>query len=137
VSAWAEQFGTHHAIMVVDSFFENVSLHTMQHLELAPGEKEQNIVLQCTPKPAQSMMIACLYSHGTDPKEPDVRGFAAITDEPPSDVSDAGHDCCIVNLLPPHVEAWQTPSSRNKAELHAILSDRAVSLYQHQSAQAA
>jgi putative SOS response-associated peptidase YedK len=99
----------------------------MQHLELAPGEKEQNIVLQCTPKPAQSRMIAYLYSHGTEPKEPDVRGFAAITDEPPSDVSDAGHDRCIVNLLPPHVGAWLTPSGRNKAELHAILSDRAVS----------
>src|SRR5580698_7519054 len=52
---WAEQFGTHHAIMVVDSFFENVSRHTMQHRELAPGEQEQNVVLQFTPKPAQSM----------------------------------------------------------------------------------
>jgi putative SOS response-associated peptidase YedK len=134
---WAEQFGTHHAIMVVESFFENVSMHTMQHRELAPGEKEQNVVLQFTPKPAQSMMIACLYSHWTDPKHPDVRGFAAITDEPPSDVADAGHDRCIVNLLPQHVQAWLTPGGRNKAELHAILSDRAVSLYQHQSAQAA
>jgi len=134
---WAEQFGTHHAIMVVDSFFENVSLHTMQHRELAPGEQEQNVVLQFTPKPVQSMLIACLYSHWTDPKEPDLRGFAAITDEPPPDVSEAGHDRCIINLLPQHVEAWLTPEGRSGAELQAILSDRAVSLYQHQSAQAA
>ena len=41
---WAEQFGTHHAIMVMDSFFENVSMHTLQHRELAPGEQEQNVV---------------------------------------------------------------------------------------------
>jgi putative SOS response-associated peptidase YedK len=134
---WGEQFGTHHAIMVVDSFFENVSLHTMQHRELAPGEEEQNVVLQFTPKPAQSMLIACLYSHWTDAKDPDVRGFAAITDEPPSDVSEAGHDRCIINLLPQHVEAWLTPEGRSRADLQAILSDRAVSGYQHQSAQAA
>ena len=31
---WAEQFGTHHALMVVESFYENVSLHVMQHREI-------------------------------------------------------------------------------------------------------
>ena len=134
---WAEQFGAHHAIMVVESFFENVSLHTMQHRDLAPGEQEQNVVLQFTPKPAQSMLIACLYSHWTDPKEPDLRGFAAITDEPPPDVIEAGHDRCIINLLPQHVEAWLTPEGRSRPDLQAILSDRAVSLYQHESLQAA
>jgi putative SOS response-associated peptidase YedK len=93
--------------------------------------------LQFTPKPAQSMLIACLYSHWTDAKEPDVRGFAAITDEPPPDVSDAGHDRCIINLLPQHVVSWLTPEGRNRADLQSILSDKAVSFYRHQSAQAA
>ena len=134
---WADQFGTHHALMVVDSFFENVSRHTMQRRELAAGEREQNVVLQFTPKPAQSMLIACLYSHWTDPKEPDVRGVAAITDEPPPDVSEAGHDRCIINLLPRHVEAWLSPAGRSRADLQAILSDRAVSVYQHEALQAA
>jgi putative SOS response-associated peptidase YedK len=134
---WSEQFGTDHAIMVVDSFFENVSLHSVQHRELAEGEQAQNVVLQFTPKPAQSMLIACLYSHWTDPKEPDVRGFAAITDEPPPDVAAAGHDRCIINVTPAHVDAWLTPVGRSPAELLAILSERAVSLYQHEALQAA
>ena len=106
---WGEQFGSHHAIMVVESFFENVKLHTMEHRELKTGEREQNVVLQFKPEPAQTMYVACLWSHWTDLKEPDHRGFAAITDEPPAAVAAAGHDRCIINLKPEHVEAWLTP----------------------------
>ena len=109
----------------------------MQHRQLATSEEEKNVVLQFTPKPAQSMLIACLYSNWTDPKEPDLRGFAAITDEPPPDVAAAGHDRCIINLLPQHADAWLTPQGRSRVELQSILSDRAVSVYQHEALQAA
>ena len=131
---WGEQFGHHHALMVVESFFENVRLHAMQHRELKVGEEAQNVVLQFTPEPAEPLLVACLWSHWTDPKEPDVRGFAAITDEPPSDVAAAGHDRCIVNLKPEHVEAWLTPEGRSTEELQTILSDRAIPVIQHAKA---
>jgi putative SOS response-associated peptidase YedK len=128
---WGDQFGRHHAIMVVESFYENVKLHASERRELRAGEPEQNIVLQFTPKPPQTMLIASLWSHWTDPKEPDLRGFAAITDEPPTDVAAAGHDRCIINLRPEHVDAWLTPEGRTPQELQNILSDHAVSTYQH------
>jgi putative SOS response-associated peptidase YedK len=134
---WGDQFGSHHAIMVVESFFENVKLHTMQHREIKAGEREQNVVLQFKPEPAQLMYIACLWSRWTDAKEPELRGFAAITDEPPADVAASGHDRCIINLKPEHVEAWLTPDSRSRKELQDILSDRAVPLYQHEVLEAA
>jgi putative SOS response-associated peptidase YedK len=134
---WGEQFGHHHAIMVVESFYENVKLHAMEHRELKAGEKEQNVVLQFTPDPPQTMFIACLWSHWTDPKEPDVRGFAAITDEPPADVAAAGHDRCIINLKPEHVDAWLTPEGRTAEELQAILSDRFIPVIQHVALEAA
>lgn len=134
---WGEQFGSHHAIMVVESFFENVKLHTMQHRALKAGEREQNVVLQFKPEPAQTMYIACLWSHWTDPKEPDLRGFAAITDEPPADIAAAGHDRCIINLKPEHVEAWLTPENRSRNELQDMLADRAVPVYQHEVLEAA
>ena len=134
---WGEQFGSHHAIMVVESFYENVKRHTMEHRELATGEHEENVVLQFKPEPAQTMYIACLWSHWTDPKEPDVRGFAAITDEPPKDVRDAGHDRCIINLKPEHIEAWLAPEGRSREELQAILSDRAVPAFEHEVQKAA
>jgi putative SOS response-associated peptidase YedK len=134
---WDGQFAHHHAVMVAESFYENVRLHAMEHRGLAPGEEERNVVLQFTPNPAQTMLIACLWSHWTDPKEPDVRGFAAITDEPPVDIAAAGHDRCIINLLPEHVEAWLTPEGRTVQELQAILSDRAIPVFQHAALEAA
>jgi putative SOS response-associated peptidase YedK len=134
---WGEQFGAHHAIIVVESFFENVKLHAMRHRELQAGEAEQNVVLQFKPEPQQVMYIACLWSHWTDPKEPDLRGFAAITDEPPPDVAAAGHDRCIINLKPGHVEAWLTPEGRSRKELQEILSDRTVPVFQHEAQEAA
>ncbi len=123
--------------MVVESFFENVKLHTMQHREIEAGEREQNVVLQFKPEPAQSLYIACLWSHWMDANEPDLRGFAAITDEPPADVAAAGHDRCIINLKPEHIEAWLTPDSRSRKELQDILSDRAVPMFQHEAPEAA
>ena len=134
---WSEQFGSHHAIMVVESFYENVKLHASERRALRPGEPPRNVVLQFTPNPPQTMLIACLWSHWTDPKEPDLCGFAAITDEPPADVAAAGHDRCIINLQPHHVEAWLTPQACSREELQSILSDRAVSTYQHQAPRAA
>lgn len=134
---WGGQFGSHHAILVVESFYENVKRHTMEHRQLLAGEREENVVLQFKPEPAQTMYIACLWSHWTDPKEPDVRGFAAITDEPPADIAAAGHDRCIINLKPEQADAWLTPGARSREELQAILSDRAVPVFQHEIAMAA
>jgi putative SOS response-associated peptidase YedK len=134
---WSDQFGHHHAVMVVESFYENVKLHAAERRELRAGESEQNIVLQFTPDPPQAMLIACLWSHWSDPREPDLRGFAAITDDPPIDIAAAGHDRCIINLQPGHIEAWLTPQGRSTQELQNILSDHAVSTYHHQALEAA
>jgi putative SOS response-associated peptidase YedK len=129
---WADQFGSHHAIMVVESFYENVKRHTMEHRDLLAGEKEENVVLQFKPEPAQTMYIACLWSHWTDPRQPELRGFAAITDEPPPDIAAAGHDRCIINLRPEHIEAWLSPQYRSSVELQSMLSDRAIPVFQHE-----
>jgi putative SOS response-associated peptidase YedK len=117
--------------MVVESFYENVQLHVKERRELAAGEAEQNIVLQFTPNPPQPMLIACLWSRWTDPQAAELYGFAAITDEPPPDVASAGHDRCIINLRPEHIEAWLTPEKRTRKDLQSILSDRAVSTFEH------
>ena len=134
---WGEQFGSHHAILVVDSFYENVKRHAMEHRELVAGEQQENVILQFKPEPAQTMYVACLWSRWTDPREPDLRGFAAITDDPPADIAAAGHDRCIINLKPEQVDAWLTPEVRSREELQAILSDRAVPVFQHEISKAA
>jgi putative SOS response-associated peptidase YedK len=52
-------------------------------------------------------------------------------------VAAAGHDRCIINLRPEHREAWLTPEGRSRAALQDILSDRAVSTYEHAALAAA
>jgi putative SOS response-associated peptidase YedK len=95
------------------------------------------VVLQFTPEPPQPLLIACLWSNWTDAAEPGLRGFAAITDEPPPEVAAAGHDRCIINIKPEHVVPWLSPAEHSAAELQSILSDRAIPVIQHAALEAA
>ncbi len=118
---WKELFGVSHAVMLVDSFFENV-------------EREgKNQVLHFVPRPAGTMLIACLYAEWKDPKGgAPLLSFAAITDEPPAEVAAAGHDRMIINLKPEHVDAWLRPEGRSLDELQQILGDRQAPYYEHE-----
>ncbi len=118
---WREQFGFSHAVMLVESFFENVD------------RDGKNQVLHFIPKPAGTMLIACLYAEWKDPKggKP-LLSFAAITDEPPAEVAAAGHDRMIVNLKPESLDAWLTPAGRPVDELQRILADHQTPYYEHE-----
>jgi putative SOS response-associated peptidase YedK len=118
---WKGQFGHSHALMLVSSFYENVE------------RDGKNAVLHFVPRPAETMLIACLASEWVDPKDGSkLLSFAAITDEPPAEVSAAGHDRMIVNLKSEHVDAWLTPEGRSVEGLQAILSDRQQPYYEHE-----
>ncbi|GAC1657995.1 MAG: hypothetical protein NVS9B15_19460 [Acidobacteriaceae bacterium] len=130
---WRKLFGYTHGVMVASAFYENVSLHNMQHRDLAPGEKEQNVILEFRPQPAQEMLVACLWSHWKQGDE-ELLSFAAITDEPPAEVAAAGHDRCMIPIKPENVDAWLNPDPKNLAGLSAILDDRARPYYEHRMA---
>ena len=118
---WKDLFGASHAVMLVDSFFENV------------GREGKNQVLHFIPKPAGTMLIACLYAEWKDPKGgAPLLSFAAITDEPPAEVAAAGHDRMIINLKPEHLDAWLRPQGRSLEELQTILGDRQTPYYEHE-----
>ncbi len=118
---WREQFGFSHAVMLVESFFENVD------------RDGRNQVLHFIPKPAGTMLIACLYAEWKDPKgDSPLLSFAAITDEPPAEVAAAGHDRMIVNLKPENLDAWLTPAGRSVDELQKILADHQTPYYEHE-----
>jgi len=118
---WQGLFGVSHAVMMVESFFENVE------------RDGKNQVLHFVPRPANTMLIACLAATWKDPKggRP-LLSFAAITDEPPAEVAAAGHDRMIINLKTEHLDAWLSPQGRSSDELQAILSDRQTPYYEHE-----
>lgn len=131
---WKGQFGVDHAIVVMTSFYENVARHDAEHRALAPGEKPENLVLHFVPRPATPMNVACLWSHWQEPGKRDLYSFAAITDDPPSEVAAAGHDRCVVPLKVENVSAWLHPQRQEKKTLYALLDDRERPYYEHRVA---
>ena len=131
---WSGLYGKNHGIIVVDSFFENVPRHLYEKRELAPGERESNVVLHFNPNTGVPMTIACLWSHWTHPREPALYSFAAITDEPPPEILATGHTRCIVSLKEENVREWLSPEQASKERLEQILSDRVTPYYEHRIA---
>lgn len=133
---WARLFGYRHGIMVVNAFFENVARHRMEHRELAPGEQEENVVLEFRPDPPHDMLVACLWnrSPGNAAGEGELYSFAAITDNPPPEIAAAGHDRCIIPIKPENLDAWLDPRPDDLPALHAIMDDRDRPYYEHRLA---
>ncbi len=130
---WKDLFGHRHGVIVVNAFYENVERHNMEHRELREGEASENVVLEFRPRPAQDMVIACLWNDSPD-GDRRLLSFAAITDEPAPEVAAAGHDRTIIQIKPEHIDAWLTPEGRSVEELQAILDDRPEAYYEHRLA---
>jgi len=120
---WKPAFGHRHGVVVVQSFYEHVPRHALEHRALRPGEKPGNAVLEFRAQPPRDLLIACLWSEWEGP-EGRLLSFAAITDEPPREVAAAGHDRCIVPIRPAHLDAWLNPDPNDLAALYRILDDR-------------
>ena len=122
---WRGQFGHTHGLMVASRFYENVE-----------GPEGKNQVLEFVPRDGELMLIACLWSHWTDPKGQalELDSFAAITDEPEPEVAAAGHDRTVINLKPEHLDAWLNPNPADLAALYAIFDDKRHPYYEHRKA---
>jgi putative SOS response-associated peptidase YedK len=125
---WKPCFGYTHGIVVVDVFYENVSRAKMEGRALAEAEQDENVVLEFKRSTGGQMLVARLLSKWAAPSEPSLLSLAAITDEPPPEVTAAGHDRCIIPVKEEHVEAWLNPTPPNLDVLYAILDNRAAVL---------
>ena len=119
---WKRQFGHNHGILIVERFFENVQ------------RDGKNVVLEFVPADHRPMLVACLWSRWSEPGEPDLLSFAAITGEPPAEVAAAGHDRCIVPIKAEHLDEWLNPDPGNLKRLYEILDDRERPYYEHRMA---
>lgn len=131
---WKQQFGVSHGLVVANAFYENVSRHRVEQRELAPGEREENVVLEFRPRPVQDMLVACLWSHWRGADGEELLSFAAITDEPPPEVAAAGHDRCIIPIRAQNIDAWLAPDRGDLRAQYAILDARERPYYEHRLA---
>lgn len=119
--------------MLVSAFYENVSRHRLEKRQLAPDEQDENVILEFRPQAGQDMLVACLWSRWTGNDGEELLSFAAITDEPPPEVAEAGHDRCIIPIQRQNTDAWLQPNGDLKSS-YAILDDRERPYYEHRKA---
>jgi putative SOS response-associated peptidase YedK len=131
---WRGVYGSKHAVILISGFYENVPEHLYQHRELAPDEKEKNLVLEFDPKPARDMLVACLWDHWTQPGQSDLDSFAAITDEPTPEVAATGHQRTIITIQEKYLTEWLSPKLLTRNRLEHILSDKEAAYFEHQIA---
>lgn len=131
---WKAVYGRNHGIMVINGFYENVPRHVYERRELKAGEPVSNRVLQFKPRPATDMLVACLWDHWGKAGEPDLWSFAAVTDEPPPEVAETGHQRCVIALRESNLREWLSPVGVSRERLQAILSDKEKPFYEHRIA---
>jgi putative SOS response-associated peptidase YedK len=121
-SSWGKVFGHSHGIVLSTAFFEHVK------------RAGQDVVLQFNPNDGRDMIAACLWTRTIDREGDELLSFAAITDDPPPEVAEAGHDRCIIPIKREHLDAWLIPNPEDLASLYAILDDRERPYYEHRLA---
>lgn len=131
---WRGSFGRQHAVLVISGFYENVARHDYEKRALHSGEKEENVVLQFSPRPAAEMYVACVWDRWQSRGQPDLYSFAVITDNPPPEIAATGHDRCPIPLKPDNVATWLQPERLTKTDLKSLLDDRERFHYAHQFA---
>lgn len=130
---WKKQYLQNHAVLVISSFFENVNRHRFERRKLAKGEQEENMVVEFRPRGFDEMIIPCIWDKWSKSGESDLYSFALITDEPPKEVSDAGHDRCPIFLKPEHIDTWLRPDRTSEAEMEHILDDKVIPFYESEA----
>ena len=108
--------------MIANAFFENVET-----------EEKSKHVLQFQPRGLSETYVACLWSHWQEGDE-ELDSFAAITDEPPAEVIEAGHDRRIIPIKEENIVGWLNPDSKELNAMLAILEDRARPYYEYRMA---
>jgi putative SOS response-associated peptidase YedK len=118
---WRGQFGTTHAVVLMESFFEWV--------DRPDGSK---VELHFKPRTQQLMQVACLYAEWEGEDGRRMPCFAVVTDDPPPEVAATGHNRCPVNLTADAAQRWLAPQGRSDVELQSLLDERQQPHYEHE-----
>ena len=127
--SWSSLFGFTHGVMVMTRFYEHVERFDESGLP-------RSVELEFAPEPVEPMLVACLWSRMPS-SDGELLSFAVISDDPPAEILEAGHDRCPIPIRAENIDAWLNPDASDRASLHAILEDRKRPRYEHRLAEAA
>ncbi|MFZ8934721.1 MAG: SOS response-associated peptidase family protein [Bacteriovoracaceae bacterium] len=116
---WKELIGRNHGLFPFKKFFEWVEV----------GGKKQ--LISFFPKGREIMWAPCIYDYWESPdKKYSITSFALITDDPPQEVLEKGHDRCPIFLKQDLWELWLNPGHKNVQEILGILKNKEEAIYQ-------
>ena len=115
-TTWRPLFGKSHGLLVFTRFFEWV-----QH----DGKK---IMISFQPKGHDIMWAPCMYKRHEN-VGPDA--FAMITDDPPPEVLQAGHDRCPIFLKKENIDSWLAPGSFSLDQIDAMFDEKVDTIFEN------
>lgn len=115
---WSPLFMQKHGLFPFKRFFEWVEDEGKPRLiSFAPGNNE-------------IMWAPCLWDYW-ESKDSSVGfySFALITDDPPREIRERGHDRCPVFLKEEYIDPWLSPQNRTKSEIYRMLKHKESVIY--------
>lgn len=102
---WSRLIGKQHGVFIMKKFYEWVE---------RDGKK---VLIGFHPTHAESLYVPCLYDKWIDNQSHQhFYSFAVITDEPPLEVEQAGHDRCPIHLAKKDIIKWLDTTSPQSQE---------------------
>lgn len=127
---WKPLFLKNHGLFAFNKFYEWVDF-------LPPGyereEKPLKRLISFFPKETDLMWAPCLWDEWTSPNGKfHFKSFAIITDEPPKEVLEMGHDRCPIFLDENFIDQWLDPSQLDRENVYELLKNKTKVTYDHQ-----
>lgn len=98
--------------------------------EQKPAE-DRKIIIEFRPEDGSELLVPVIFSRNPKASEPGNAGFAIITDDPPLEVSTAGHDRCPIILHEEAMEEWLRVEKSNAEQMLKLLSHYARVTFKH------
>ena len=118
---WSSLFMRNHGLIPFSSFYEWV--------RDSSGQRKQ---INFSPKEQEYMWAPCLWDHWrSQDGRIEFQSFALITDDPPKEIRDMGHDRCPIFLERTRIDDWLNPGSQSKQEIYALLEKKEKASYKY------
>ena len=114
--SWKGLLGQSHGVFVFKKFYEWVD------------RANQKTLVHFIPEGHDMMAVPALVDHYFD-DDYRIDSFAIITDDPPKEVLEAGHDRCPIFLNENGVDQWLEAKERSPSECYQILEQRVETFY--------
>lgn len=117
---WQPLFMKQHGLIPFVRFFEWVE------------EEGKKRLISFKPDRQEIMWAPCLWDYW-EHKEENIGfySFAIITDEPPREVWEKGHDRCPIFLREDLIDQWLNPTGKTKSEIYRLLKNKQETYYLH------